>query len=227
MPFVSHSPFCPALLFTIITISKQNKAFFTNWSYDGFFYYIVYKLLFPKLTFWLCIYMVFSAMDKVLSPRSSAYVLANIDPHLGFSSYDCSPISEKKVQKLFLGAAPYTVTIQYYLLWVNVCTVLYCWPQGVDSSNVISIVIPLLLIRTVRILSTTDPKPHQTGDPIASRSCWQEHSPKLASHQQTLSVMFDGVVRQARSTVLHPSVPPHSVRHLKKNWLLIAVGDAN
>lgn len=86
--FAPCSPFCPALLITIIKISRQCRI---KCSIPSEAMRCIYNLshYFPSKLFNA------APMDKLLT-SSSAYALANLDPHVGFSTYLPSFHSQKK-----------------------------------------------------------------------------------------------------------------------------------
>lgn len=107
--FAPCSPFCPALLITIIKISRQCRI---KCSIPSEAMRCIYNLshYFPSKLFNA------APMDKLLT-SSSAYALANLDPHVGFSTYLPSFHSQKKkkleCKSFFVGQH---IHLQYIML---------------------------------------------------------------------------------------------------------------
>lgn len=81
--------------------------------------------IFPKQTLSSHYFYSIFLLDKILSPRSWAYALANIDPHLGLSSYllmTACRSQKKELEHKSFSRGQCTVQLQYFafFLWVNV-----------------------------------------------------------------------------------------------------------
>lgn len=138
MPFVSHSLFCPALLFTVINISRQECRIKHSLPSEAmmFIYYVYLVIISQGNFFTLCL---FSAMDKVLSPRSWP-TLNRTFPHIFLRL-----LSTLKIMSFFpWGSTPYSnntvlsckfifvpSTVQWCAKWLK-----WTFQEHVTSGNI-------------------------------------------------------------------------------------------